>query len=199
MVRRVFRSPKKMRNVEALHAEAKNNGIPKILEISSKSTFEIGKRLSAFSLKLDVNGNSFPLESVYQGSKVFENYGPFSKLFFATPREAKKFMRDKDFGKIVKFTLDGVDYPTTPKNAFYDWIYIKSLINHEEWINKNIDYVAFTDIEFNPDKQVNCQARAFAEYLSLSKKGILGKASSDFYFFCDQLLNKHTEKQLLLQ
>ena len=39
-------------------------------------------------------------------------------------------------------------------------------------------YEAFTDIEFNPDKSINCQARAAALYVSLRREGVLEKALS---------------------
>ena len=37
-------------------------------------------------------------------------------------------------------------------------------------------YTSFTDIAFNPDKSINCQAKAAAVYVSLRKKGILEQA-----------------------
>ena len=77
----------------------------------------------------------------------------------------------------------GQSYPLSPKNAFYDWLYIQSLEEHADWIRENVLYEAFTDIEFNPKKQVNCQARAFAEYLSLLNRGKLTDAATDFDSF----------------
>ena len=80
-----------------------------------------------------------------------------------------------------------MNYPLSPKNAFYDWLYIRALAKYSEWINRKVDYEAFTDIEFNPAKQVNCQARAFAEYLSLIARGKLQGAVSDFDYFSTML------------
>ena len=37
-------------------------------------------------------------------------------------------------------------------------------------------YDAFTDIEFNPKKSINCQAQAAAVYVSLEKQGLLLEA-----------------------
>lgn len=191
-----FSLTQKKRNINSLHSEAKRSGIKTILEISSKSDDEIGKRLSAFSLKLEIDGTKYPLECVYQGSKVFENCGPFSELFELQPGEAKRFIRSKDFGRLKYFELEGIKYPLSPKNAFYDWLYIRCLKDHAQWISSNVSYDGFTDIEFNPARQVNCQARAFAEYLSLLKRSKLQDAASNFEYFVS-LLN--STESLLLQ
>lgn len=34
-------------------------------------------------------------------------------------------------------------------------------------------YEAFTDIEFNPEKSINCQAHAIAMFMSLKSRGLL--------------------------
>ncbi|GGC16438.1 hypothetical protein GCM10011363_36060 [Marivita lacus] len=103
------------------------------------------------------------------------------------PREAKRFIREVDAGNLVRFELEGDYFPLSPKNAFYDWLYIRSLVEHADWIEKNVHYDGFTDIEFNPAKQVNCQARAFAEFLSLLSRSKLKEAAGDFYVFADML------------
>lgn len=52
-----------------------------------------------------------------------------------------------------------------PSTLFYDYIYIKAvqktLITDE--IQKIADYNYFTDIEFNPTKSINTQAKSVAE------------------------------------
>jgi hypothetical protein len=182
-----FAEVQKKKNIAALHDAAKRHGIENILEISSKSAEKVGKRLSAFSLKVPVGIKKFPLESVYQGSKVFEKSGPFPEIFELEPREAKRFIREKDRGRLIRFELEGKRFPLSPKNAFYDWLYIRALAEHAEWISENVRYDAFTDIEFNPAKQVNCQARAFAEYLSLLSRSKLQDAAADFNAFAEML------------
>ncbi len=182
-----FAEVQKKKNIVALHSAANKHGIENILEISSKSAEKLGKRLSAFSLKVPVGAEKHPLESVYQGSKVFEKGGPFPEIFDMTPREAKRFIRDKDRGMLIRFELDGKRFPLSPKNAFYDWLYIRALVEHADWISRNVRYDAFTDIEFNPAKQVNCQARAFAEYLSLLSRSKLNDAAENFDTFADML------------
>lgn len=182
-----FAEVQKKKNITSLHHKAMTNGIERVLEISSKSDEEIGQKLSAFSLKIEIGENSYPLESVYQGSKVFERVGPFPDIFSFSPREAKRFIRENASGNITGFRLEGKDYPLSPKNAFYDWLYIRSLEKHADWISRKVAYDAFTDIEFNPAKQINCQARAFAEYLSLIDRGELHAAATDFEYFASML------------
>jgi hypothetical protein len=182
-----FSESQKKKNVAALHTAAKRFGISSILEISSKSDERVGQRLSAFSLKIEVDGSSYYLESVYQGAKVFETGGPHHSIFSFNPRDAKKYVRGLDAGRLIGFELEGRRYPLIPKNAFYDWLYIRSLEKHVEWISNNISYEAYTDIEFNPEKQVNCQARAFSEYKSLVARSELQMAVADFSFFASKL------------
>ena len=182
-----FAKVQKKKSIKALHDAAQKKGLTNILEISSKSDEEIGRRLSAFNLKCQIDEKVFPLESVYQGAKVFERGGPFTEVFHYEPREAKKFIRELKCGNLKEYNLQGFAYPLSPANAFYDWIYIRSLTEHAEWIQQNVKFEAFTDIEFNPEKQINCQARAFAVFLSLLENGKLPKASSEFNYFCSML------------
>ncbi len=182
-----FAPVQKKKNIVALHTAAAKRGLERILEISSKSEDELGRRLSAFSLKIPIDGNQYPLESVYQGSKVFKNGGPHTEIYTMNPRDSKRFIQDLDLGEIKGFSYKNKIYPLNPKNAFYDWLYIQALVDHKEWIEKNTNYDGFTDIEFNPKKQVNCQARAFAEFIGLLKRGDAERASSDFDYFASLL------------
>ena len=182
-----FAESQKKKNVAALHAAARRNGIERLLEISTKSDEEVGRRLSAFSLKLAIGDCEYPLESVYQGSKVFETCGPNPEIFCYEPRDAKRHVRSLSCGRLVGFELEGRRYPLFPKNAFYDWLYIRALAKHVDWINKYVSYDAYSDIEFNPEKQVNCQARAFAEFKSLAAKTELDAAVNDFKHFASML------------
>ena len=182
-----FSVKQKKKNIAALHLEAKRNGIGRVLEISSKSNNEIGRRLSAFSLRIEIDKKKYPLESVYQGCKVFEKEGAFPHIFEFKPLDAKRFVQSLDCGKLIEFDLLGNSYSISPKNAFYDWLYIRSLMEHADWIEENVAYDAFTDIEFNPKKQFNCQARAFAEYLSFLARGKLSLIADDFECFAEML------------
>jgi hypothetical protein len=41
-----------------------------------------------------------------------------------------------------------------------------------------LGFSAFTDIEFNPDRLINCQAYSAALHTSLHKRGLLDEAAS---------------------
>ncbi len=182
-----FAKVQKRKNIWALHEAARSYGIERILEISSKSEDKVGQRLSAFNLKLKVNGVARYLESVYQASKVFEKCGPSPQILDMGPREAKRFVRNLDCGRLISFSFEQENYPLSPKNAFYDWLYIRSLAEHSDWIKKLASYEAYSDIEFNPKRQVNCQARAFAEFMSLLEKSEVDRVTADFSYFAKML------------
>lgn len=178
-----FSVSQKQKNITELHRKAEEMGIHPVLEISTKSLDEVGRRLSAFSLKLDVNGVKKSLESVYQSSKVFSVSGQHEYLMDVDPFAAKKEIRHLGVGDIVSFRFMGRDFPTEPTNAFYDWLYIRSIAPHEEWIRSNLHYAAYSDIEFNPQKSINCQGRAVAEFHALSLRGNATDCASDFDTF----------------
>jgi len=56
--------------------------------------------------------------------------------------------------------------------AFYDWLYITALNQNQGLAKEILRFDAFTDIEFNHKKSINCQARAAAMFVSLKKIGI---------------------------
>jgi len=173
----------KKKNVAELHQAALTRGIGPLLEISSKSDLEVGQRLSAFHLKIEVGHKQATVECVYQGSKVFERGGPFMDLYWKTSREAKLDERIRQSGRLIAFNFDGEAYPTSPATVFYDWLYFKALYPHREWLKRRDEWVGFTDIEFNPERSLNCQARSFAAFVSLQKRNRLDEAVSSFQHF----------------
>ena len=66
----------------------------------------------------------------------------------------------------------------SPETAFYDWLYIKALLPIREKLDLLHKYKGFTDIEFNPKKSKNCQARSCATYVTLDKRGVLEETMS---------------------
>ena len=150
------------------------------LEVSTKSNNIIGKQLSAFNLTM----GDYSVESIFQSSKVFEGNIQFQFLIDQKPQEAKKFVRDAHKGNLIKFRYKGIDYPIQPKSAFYDWIYINAL-NESEYAEKVLDFDIFSDIEFNDKKSINCQARAVAIYVSITRKCKKEYYLSDFNHFME--------------
>ena len=170
----------KKKNVDELHHAASVRGLSPLLEISSKSELEVGRRLSAFHLKISVEDRETTVECAFQGSKVFEKDGPFTDLYWVTSREAKRDPRVRESGKLIKFRFEGRDYPITPATVFYDWLYFKALFPHREWLKKRENWAGFTDIEFNPERSINCQARSFAAFISLQKRDLIEEANASF-------------------
>lgn len=173
----------KKRNVAAMHAAAAAIGISPVLETSSKSDFEVGRRLSAFYLPMRVDGQWTTVESAFQGSKVFEEGGPFIDLYHLPSREAKLDPRLKTSGRLVAFELEGKAYPLSPPTIFYDWLYVNALFPYREWLQRLSGFMGFTDIEFNPSRSINCQARAFALFFALEQRGLLDEAVQTFEIF----------------
>lgn len=173
-----FSEQQKKKSINSLHqAYLNNNKTAKILEISSKSEVELGVKLSAFNLMITTKSDkTFSVESAFQSSKVFEHGGPFKDLLFVSSRQAKKDDRLKNSGKLIAFQIDGKTFSTEPKTYFYNWLYINTLHLHTDLSEKVLCYNAFTDIEFNPQKSINCQAEATAIYVSLHRQGLLKDA-----------------------
>ena len=119
----------------------------------------------------------------FQSSKVFENGGPYLDLIDVEPYQSKKDRRLRNSGNLVRFKLENVDYPLEPKTLFYDWIYINALSKQPNLYKKIINYNAFTDIEFNPERSINCQAKSVALFVILYKQGILDEALSNIEVF----------------
>tara|TARA_B100000287_G_C20344523_1_gene667212 strand:- start:14 stop:739 length:726 start_codon:yes stop_codon:yes gene_type:complete len=170
----------KQKSIRSLHEAAKDAGVENILEVSTKSETELGNRLSAFNLSYFSNqmNKRISLEAAFQGSKVFEKDGPHTDLYTKEPFEIKKDERIDREKRIIGFEFEGIKWQTEPKTAFYDWIYLKAVKSNIEDLNNTIyekilNYTAFTDIEFNPKKSINCQARSCALYVSLFKNELL--------------------------
>ena len=164
------------KSVESLHAAARHAlGTDKILEISSKSKQEIGVKLSAFNLMIKTvkHEQKFSVECAYQASKVFERGGPFLDLLEKTSLEAKRDPRLNENGRMTKFVFFKQTWPLEPRTAFYDWLYMNALHKHAEFVEEVLRYQAFTDIAFNPERSINCQAYAAALYASLVRRNML--------------------------
>ena len=180
----------KKKNIIELHSNANKKGIQNILEVSTKSENNLGVLLSAFNMKIISDSNKeLSLESVFQGSKVFENGGPYIDLYNKNGYEVKKDDRILNSGALIGFEYENVKWDLEPKTAFYDWIYLNSLktiIGIEEDLNV---FDAFTDIEFNPKKSFNCQAKSCSLFVSLLRRNIFNEVMDDKEKFIHILMN----------
>ena len=148
-----FAFSQKQKNVVALHdAIHRIDPSAKVLEISSKSLQPLGVSLSAFNLKFPHGGVECSVESVFQASKVFDGgVGPFPELYSHDSREVRHHVQEASAGhRLLALKL----------------------------AEELREFDAFTDIEFNPNRQINCQAAAAAFYVSLCRIGKLEEAIS---------------------
>ena len=151
----------KCKNVLSFHSSIQTQ-FPnaKILEVSTKSYNPVGVALSAFNLTLD----GCPVECLYHASKVFEDETCFEFLKDDSPRDAKRYIRENGQKPLKCYKYQNEEISLDTGTLFYDYIYIRALIQHPEVSSALSDYDIFTDIEFNEKKGVNCQARACAIY-----------------------------------
>lgn len=185
----------KQKSVKSLHTSAKKQNISPVLEISSKSLTPIGVKLSAFNLELTHNQKAYKVEAVFQSGKVFTDGGPFIDLLTKSPRDIKKDPRLKSSGVLSRFQYFGENFSLEPKTFFYDWIYLNALNQNQDLAVELLDYAGFSDIEFNPKKSINCQARSAALYVSLFKTNQLSDVFKSQRKFHKILLDHYSQMQ----
>jgi type I restriction enzyme M protein len=181
-----FALSQKQKTILAFHKEIENDGITNILEISSKSKNTLGNALSAFNLKIFINKQAYPVESIYQSSKVFHKSIQFPHILNLAPFEAKKFIQEQVQNQnliLEKFHCFGYDFPLNPPSLFYDFIYVSALHQNPEITEKLLNYTCFTDVEFNHKKQIASQARSCAIYCYLHHNNLVDKALNNVEFF----------------
>src|SRR5260370_14928368 len=175
-----FAVVQKEKNIKAVGEAARAAGLAPLLEISMKSDNKRGRHMSAFHMTVPTMAyGRIKLELAFQGSKVFERGGPCTDLYLKGEKEigeAKRDPRLNESGALIGFHFEGIDFPLEPKTVFYDWLYCSFLGDYRNWADKLHVYRGFTDIEFNPHRSINCQARSAALFLSLLKRERLDEA-----------------------
>mgnify|MGYP000709871889 CR=1 FL=1 len=179
----------KKKSITELHHVANECGISNILDISSKSEVYIGIQLSAFNLIITTKKHKqrFTVEMAFQGSKVFENGGPYTDLLYMTSLAAKQDPRLKSSGSLIAFRFFNIEFPLLPRTYFYDWLYINALVQNPTLAKDVLRFDSFSDIEFNPQHSINCQAHSVALYISLYRQNLLAKAlesPANFLKYC---------------
>jgi len=175
-----FAPIQKKKNIAALHASAAKMGFSPVLEVSTKSESPLGQYLSAFNLRVHSwEFGDIPMECAFQGSKVFQSGGPYTDLYTAADvRDARHDRRLQESGDLVGFMFEGISFPLEPKTAFYDWLYINALFPSRSQFSALKQYAAYSDIEYNPYRSVNCQARSCALFVALVSKNLLERATA---------------------
>ena len=145
-----------------------------ILEISTRSKDSFGKSLSPFNLAITLkSGKWVKVECAYQGSKVLPGGKQFENLYWGSPRDAA-LNKDVKGKRPIGFRFFGTEYPTEPKNAFFDFLYIVALLQRKDDVFKKLNgFDGFSDIFYSPVKDPNCQSRAAAKFVSLVRQGLL--------------------------
>ena len=143
----------KCKRRDAMHQAILNMklySLDKVLEISTKSNKELGVNLSALNLTIPLkNGKVKTVEEIYQESKVLDNDN-----------------------HIKEFRFHNTLFEKDPYSMYYDYVYMLGLYMHSEYHEKLNKYDIFTDIEFNPKKQLNTQARAAAIWNTLYRNNM---------------------------
>lgn len=160
----------------------------KLLEISLASLqLPLGKDLCPQYLKKNIpsKGGLFPVESLFQASKVFVEGGPYEDLYDYDALEIKDDPRLLHSGILTSYRFENQEYPLHPKTAFFDYMYMQALLEPQnaEICNQLLEYDAFCDILFQEKRDFVCPARSAVVFVSLMRLGILQKMHS-FEEFC---------------
>lgn len=169
-----FAAVQKQRSVASLHEQVDAAGLGPVLEASRRSSSDLGRGLSAFNMQFNsaVAGQRVSVEEAFQGSKVFRDGGPYVDLLGKGPREAKRDPRLKESGPLVGFRYGDEEWGLVPQTAFYDWLYLNSILVNGRVTDGICEFNAFTDIEFNPQKSKNCQAHSVALAVWMLRTGM---------------------------
>ena len=186
-----FAKTQKQKSMLSFHENiSKEFKIDKILEISTKSENKLGIKLSAFNLKINFKEKEYFLESLFQGSKIFSDQGPNTDLYEKEPIEAKKDERIKR-SDLKEFSFFGEKFSL--EFDFYSWLYFIALNQNKSLTKDILEYQAFTDIEFNPQKSLNCQAYSAALYSAMIKNELL---ETNKIYSTDELKNLIPSKKI---
>ncbi|QDH13284.1 hypothetical protein E3E12_02650 [Formicincola oecophyllae] len=189
-----WQSPEEKRaNVAALHKVAREQGIERILEISTKSPDPLGAVLSPFNLRCWVESAMGLLEtsfeSLWNGSKLYEGKGPFGtgpfpELYQMAPWESLKDQRNsaRVNGLPCGVEVEGRRYPVV---AGYDYLYClvaAPALTGPQWRALE-SCQGFTEITLAPEASLTCQAGTVALMLALHRRGLLSTALESFERF----------------
>lgn len=181
----------KQKSIRSLHAAAGRRNVPRVLEISTKSETSLGVALSAFNLQMTTpGGRTASVEALFQSSKVFQDGGPYPDLLEKSSAAARSDLRLRSSGKLTGFRLEGIEWGLQPTTAFYDWLYLNALRQTPHLSDFLMDYDGFTDIEFNPERSLNCQAASAALFVALKRRQELDAAlqSPECFLACLRMI-----------
>ena len=117
---------------------------PHVREVSTEFTLHPGLSLEQEQRSVDSLHRSFL--SAHPGARMLEVSGGSPLVLGA---------------ELSAFRLE-------PRTFFYDWLYVSALAGHPELVNELEHRAAFTDIEFNPKRSINCQAHSVALFQGIA-------------------------------
>jgi hypothetical protein len=177
----------KQKRVRELHDVVMERGLGPVLEVSTKSYCDLGRELSAFNLLITLkSGGRVPVEVAYQSSKAYTDEAEATTAGM-TPRRARERSAGRAQGPLRGFVFEGEKWEPQPPTAFYDWLYVSALVENPRLATELLEYSSFTDIEFNPRRQVSCQARSAALFVCLSRRGWLGDSRLERSIFIEMV------------
>ena len=159
------------KSINSFHVAAKKNGISPLLEISRESTSLLGVSLCAFDLKFRApNGQTVSVECAFQGSKVFENGGPYHELYSVPPSVANNNSRLWISGRLIAFDFFGKENPIESRDEFYNRLYITALKQDGRYFARRLqEFEGYSDIGYNSQHVNYCSARATALFVALCR------------------------------
>ena len=165
-----------LENVVALYEEIERaDPAAKVLEISRGSPQSLGASLSAFNLRMDLDGARCAVESVFLASQVFPGgTGPFPKLCSQDACDVALFVGEEAGARpVVAFELGGERWNAESRTAFFFNLYLKALRDNPGLADRLMEYGAFTDTGSSPENRIASPAAAAALYVSLRRRNML--------------------------
>lgn len=175
----------KHKSIESMHhaIRAFESG-GKILEVSTVSPDPLGKKLAGvFLLGKNENGSEVPVMTIFESAKVFERGGPYRDLLEKDPSEVAKDERLINSGRLLGFHYQNESYSLSPRNLFFDWIYMSALYKEKALHEEIAQYDIVTDIEYSMNNMFASSARACAYFISLSHAGLLDESMKNIDSF----------------
>lgn len=144
----------------------------KILEVSSACQDYLGKGLSALTMTIMSPVGICSVESLYQGSKLFELGGPYTDLYLKKPYVARNDPRLKGSGRVIGYSYFNDYWPESPVIGLYTWLYFNAYRSLDPSLQFQIEqYSYYSDIFYNGNQQVNTPARSLAISIALCELG----------------------------
>ena len=86
-------------------------------------------------------------------------------------------------GDITGYDYFGMVWGLEPLTVFYDWLYVNALKQNTHLHEEVLQYQAFSDISFNPKKNIHCPAYSLAMFVALHKRELLEGIEDPGTFF----------------